>query len=66
MKKSTNKKMDFIEELLSMTPEQIDKMMKTNAKPPKKVRLYHLVDKSKYPTYESSKASGSIFYSSKI
>ena len=63
--KSTDKKMDFIDELLSLSPEQINHMMKTNAKPPKKVRLYHVVDKSKYPTYESCKASGSIFYSIK-
>ena len=58
--------MDFIDELLSLSPEEIDHMMKTNAKPPKKVRLYHLVNKEKYPTFESSKASGSIFYTNKI
>lgn len=65
-KPSTKKKMDFIDQLISLTPQEIDQMMKAEAKPAKKVRLYHLVNKRKYPTYESSKNSGSIFYSCKI
>ena len=64
--KTTKKKMDFIDEPLSMSPKEIEQMMKTNAKPPKKVRLYHLVNKEKYPTYRSSKASGSIFYTNNL
>lgn len=39
---------DFISVLMSMSDTEINNYIKENGKPPKKVRLYHLVDKDKY------------------
>ena len=45
VQKSTYKKHDFIAILASMSDTEINDYIKIHGKPPKKVRLYHLVDK---------------------
>ena len=40
--------------LMSMTHEEINEYIREHGKPPKPVRLYHLVDKVKYPTYQAA------------
>lgn len=47
VKKTTFKKQDFINLLASMSHNEINEYIKSHGKPPKKVRLYHLVGKDK-------------------
>ena len=54
MKEKTHKR-DFIAIISSMTHEEINDYIREHGKPPKPVRLYHLIDKEKY-TYEAAKA----------
>ena len=49
---STSKKRDFIEFISQMTDTQLNDYIKSHGKPPKKVRLYHLVDKKEKSTDE--------------
>lgn len=41
--KSTERKRDFIEFLSSVTDTELNDYIKIHGKPPKKVRMYHLV-----------------------
>ena len=50
---STSKKRDFIEFISQMTDTKLNEYIKTHGKPPKKVRLYHLVNKERY-TYNEA------------
>ena len=52
MTKNTDKKKDFIEFISQMTDTQLNDYIKSHGKPPKKVRLYHLVDKKEKSTDE--------------
>lgn len=51
----TNKKEDFLDELMRFSPDELNEYIKANGKPPKSVRLYHMVDKKIQSTYESAK-----------
>lgn len=43
--KSTSKKRDFIAIISSMSDTQLNDYIKSHGKPPKPVRLYHIIDK---------------------
>ena len=43
--KSTNKKRDFIAEISSMSDTELNDYIKAHGKPPKPIRLYHLINK---------------------
>lgn len=43
--KSTSKKRDFIAEISSMSDTELNDYIKAHGKPPKPVRLYHLIIK---------------------
>ena len=47
-------KEDFINTLIQLSDTELNDYIKKHGKPPKKVRLYHLIDKDKYPTYEEA------------
>ena len=47
VQKTTFKKQDFINLLASMDHNEINEYIKSHGKPPKKIRLYHLVGKDK-------------------
>ena len=49
---TTNNKNSFIEFVSKATPDELNKFIMENGKPPKKVLMYRLVDKSKYKTYK--------------
>ena len=54
MSKTTDKKNDFIELISQMTDTELNDYIKIHGKPPKKVRMYHLIDKEKL-SYEQSR-----------
>lgn len=54
MPKTTDKKNDFIELISQMTDTELNDYIKIHGKPPKKVRMYHLIDKEKL-SYEQSR-----------
>ena len=43
--KSTSKKRDFIAEISSMSDTELNDYIKAHGKPPKPIRLYHLINK---------------------
>ena len=45
---------DFINLLMTMSDTEINDYIKEHGKPPKKTRLYQLIDKEKY-TYEEAR-----------
>lgn len=51
--KHTNKKRDFIAIISSMTETQLNDYIKAHGKPPKPVRLYHLINKEGETNNES-------------
>lgn len=53
--KSTNKKRDFIEIISSMTDTELNDYIKSNGKPPKPVRLYHIINKKGAASNESGR-----------
>ena len=46
-------KEDFINKIANMDIDELQKFIKSKGKPPKKIQLFHIVDKEKYPTFES-------------
>jgi len=56
---TTDNKEKFIEFISKATPDELNQFIMENGKPPKRVLMYRLVDKSKYKTYkEFMKAKG--------
>ena len=47
VQKTTFKRNDFIAFIASMSHNEINDYIKSHGKPPKKVRLYHLISKEK-------------------
>ena len=43
--KTTNKRRDFIQFISSVSAEELNDYIKSHGKPPKSVRLYHLIKK---------------------
>lgn len=54
VQKTTFKKQDFINLLASMNHNEINEYIKSHGKPPKKIRLYHLIDNEKKSYDEAS------------
>lgn len=54
VQKTTFKKQDFINLLTSMSHNEVNEYIKSHGKPPKKIRLYHLIDSEKKSYDEAS------------